>query len=179
MGLLFQNMLCSALLFHRQSKKERFLVTVIIAIGIISRLNQQYFAQNSPFLFAGIYFIYFAVISYRLFGDINKQKVVGVETIPAVFAGFIILGVVSSIIFLSLDIALIGAFNGPGETREFPDFLYFSFVTLLTIGYGDIIPTLEASKNMVVLVGLFGHFYTVFVTAIIIGKYLSQRTVNE
>lgn len=98
---------------------------------------------------------------------------VGIETISAVFAGFILLGVVSSIIFMSIDSAFIGAFSGV-ETRDFPDFLYFSFITLLTIGYGDISPTLEVSKKTVVLVGLLGHFYTVFVTAIIIGKYLGE-----
>lgn len=50
---------------------------------------------------------------------------------------------------------------------------YFSFTTLLTIGYGDILPVSLVAKRAVMLVGLAGHFYTVFTTSIIIGKYLS------
>ena len=97
----------------------------------------------------------------------------GLETISAVFCGFMLLGLVASIVFASLDETL-GAFEGQAGSRDFSDFFYFSFITLLTIGYGDIIPTIEISKKLVVLVGLLGHFYTVFVTAIIIGKFLNQ-----
>ncbi len=175
MVLLLQNMFFSYLLFLRESKKERRMIASIIFLGFITRLNQQEMVLNSPFLFAGVYVVYFGLISFRLFHDLRKQKVVGLETISAVFAGFILLGVVASIIFVSLDKAIVGAFAGPIETRDFSDFLYFSFITLLTIGYGDITPTLEVSKKIVIIVGLLGHFYTVFVTAIIIGKYLSLR----
>jgi hypothetical protein len=52
---------------------------------------------------------------------------------------------------------------------------YFSFTTLLTIGYGDILPLSLLARRAVMLIGLAGHFYTVFVTSIIIGKYLSAN----
>ncbi len=52
---------------------------------------------------------------------------------------------------------------------------YFSFITLLTIGYGDITPVTLIAKRAVMMMGLVGHFYTVFVTSIIIGKYLSIK----
>jgi len=52
---------------------------------------------------------------------------------------------------------------------------YFSFTTLLTIGYGDITPVSLVAKRAVMLIGLAGHFYTAFITTIIIGKYLSAK----
>ena len=150
------------------------LISAVIAIGILARLNQEYMQVNTPYLFASIYLVYFALISYRLFVDLNRQKVVGIETISGAFCGFILLGVVSAIFFMTINRNL-HAFDGLVTEREFYDFLYFSFITLLTIGYGDITPTLEVSKKMVVVVGLLGHFYTVFITAIVIGKYLRTR----
>jgi hypothetical protein len=41
---------------------------------------------------------------------------------------------------------------------------------LLTIGYGDITPVSLIAKRAVMFMGLAGHFYTVFITNIIIGK---------
>jgi hypothetical protein len=46
---------------------------------------------------------------------------------------------------------------------------------LLTIGYGDITPVSLIAKRVVMFMGLAGHFYTVFITSIIIGKYLSLK----
>lgn len=172
--LLLQNMACSAFLFRQQSKIQQILIGVVIFLGFITRLNQQYLEQNHSFFFAATYVGYFTLISLRLFRDLRKQKAVGVETISAVFSGFILLGFLASIIFISLDNNLPGAFAGIAEKRDFSEFLYFSFITLLTIGYGDIVPSAEISKKIVMFVGLLGHFYTVFVVAIIVGKYINQ-----
>jgi len=62
------------------------------------------------------------------------------------------------------------AFQGVEKSNS-SSFLYFSFITLLSIGYGDITPTTEFSQRLVVFFGLIGHFYTVFVIAIIVSKY--------
>lgn len=173
--LLLQNMLGSALLFLKQPKREKMTIGVIIILGILTKLNEAVVLVSAPFLFATIYLFYFGMISIRLFQDLRRQKVVGIETISGAFTGFILMGVFFSILFLSLQLVEPSAFSSSLGKVEFPDFLYFSFITLLTIGYGDITPTLEVSKKLVVMVGLLGHFYTVFVTAIVIGKYLSNR----
>lgn len=172
--LLLQNMACSALLFRRQPNVQQILIAAVIFLGFIARLNQHYLEQNNSFFFAGTYIAYFALISLRLFRDLRKQKAVGIETISAVFSGFMLLGFLASILFISLDNNFQGAFTGIAENRDFSDFLYFSFITLLTIGYGDIVPAAEISKKLVVFVGLLGHFYTVFVVAIIVGKFINR-----
>ncbi|MGB5379224.1 potassium channel family protein, partial [Muriicola sp.] len=52
--------------------------------------------------------------------------------------------------------------------------MYFSYITLLTIGYGDIAPTNTISRNAVMFLGLVGQFYMVILTAIVVGKFLYQ-----
>lgn len=170
---LLLNMVCSYLLFVRRSNREKILISFIIFLGILSRLNQEYMETNIPYLFTLIYLLYFGIISFRLFSDLMKQNVVGIETISGAFTGFILMGVFFSIVFLTLQVTIPGAFKGFSNELVFTDFLYFSFITLLTIGYGDITPTIELSRKLVVLVGLLGNFYTVFITAIVIGKFIS------
>jgi len=167
--LLLQNLICSAVLFLRRPKKETIVAGIIILSAIASSLSQNYFKNNFPQLYGIIYLSYFLMISYRLFVDIIKQKKVGLDTVAAVFCGFMLMAMVASMVFITVDNAS-DAFVGV-EKGNFSSFLYFSFITLLSIGYGDITPTTEISRSLVVFFGLIGNFYTVFVIAIIVGKY--------
>ena len=70
-----------------------------------------------------------------------------------------------------------GSFTGIGNSdgMKMNYLLYFSVSNLLTLGLGDIVPVSELVKKLVMFTGLLGHFYTVFVTSIIIGKYIQQK----
>lgn len=50
--------------------------------------------------------------------------------------------------------------------------LYYSFITLMTIGYGEIVPVIPVAQKAAILVGLIGQFYLVIVTAVVIEKYI-------
>lgn len=173
MILLSQNILCSSILFIRRPKSEQIVIGSLIFLSITTTIFEYFFKLNFQFIFPVLYFSYFIFISYRLFVDVSRQQKVGIETIAAVFCGFILIGVVASMVFISLNESM-NAFAG-ADTNDFSSFLYFSFVTLLTIGYGDITPTTEISQRLVIFFGLIGHFYTVFVIAIIVGKYQGQK----
>jgi voltage-gated potassium channel len=58
---------------------------------------------------------------------------------------------------------------------RFSDLLYFSYVTLLTIGYGDITPVSPAARTLVVLEGLLGMAFTTVLLAVLVAKALGRR----
>lgn len=176
--LILQNMLISYLLFLNSDKLSKIVIGALIVFGIASRFYQQTSDDTSTIFFVFTYLLYFLLVSYQLFNVLLHQKVSGVETISAVFSGYILLGSAFSFVFVAMDHSL-GAFQKPAGTGSFADFIYFSFITLLTIGYGDIIPVTEISKKTTILLGLLGHFYTVFVMAIVIGKFLRQENIEE
>jgi voltage-gated potassium channel len=45
----------------------------------------------------------------------------------------------------------------------------------MTIGYGDISPLTPIAKKAAVLIGLWGQFYLVIITALVVGKYLTSE----
>jgi voltage-gated potassium channel Kch len=55
------------------------------------------------------------------------------------------------------------------------DMVYFSFVTLATLGYGDIVPLSSLARSIAVTEALIGQFYVAVVVALLIGAYLSSR----
>lgn len=175
--LILQNMLFSLLLFSKKQKMKKRVVISLIVLGTFARI---YFKMNPDFtgaMFLMIYLFYFLLISHQIYMDLMQKKNWGVEMISAAFSGYILLGTVFSLLFITMGSS--GAFSGPGGTIPNSDYLYFSFVTLLTIGYGDITPVTEIAKKVVVLLGLMGNFYTVFVIGIIIGKFLNSQNTDH
>ncbi|MBO0744492.1 MAG: two pore domain potassium channel family protein [Candidatus Dormibacteraeota bacterium] len=54
-------------------------------------------------------------------------------------------------------------------------YLYFSFITLATVGYGDFVPALRLGRALAVLEGLLGQLYLVTVVALVVGSLVSRR----
>lgn len=97
--------------------------------------------------------------------------------VSAVMCGFILLCFISTFIFAEVEAMNPNSFSNIGTGRDKLSYLnYFSVTTLLTIGFGDIVPLTLVAKRWVMLMALAGHFYTVFITAIVIGKYLNNKT---
>ena len=58
--------------------------------------------------------------------------------------------------------------------------LYFSFVTLATLGYGDYTAATKVGRMFSVLEGLFGQLYLVTVVALLVSRMgFQRRTVNK
>ena len=73
-------------------------------------------------------------------------------------------------------IRLPGAFLAAGGSpASFSDLVYFSFVTLLTIGFGDVTPVAPLARALVVFEGLFGVVFTTIVMASLVAGYLRHR----
>ncbi len=83
---------------------------------------------------------------------------------------------------MTIEMVTPGSFGGlvdsflDGNTRT-DEMLYYSYITLMTIGYGDIVPITSIARKATILIGLMGQIYLVVLTAIIIGKYINQKAV--
>lgn len=59
-------------------------------------------------------------------------------------------------------------------------FLYFSFVTLTTLGYGDVLPLNIYAQTLTVMETVIGQFYLAILVAALVGAYLSDvRDVSD
>ena len=55
-------------------------------------------------------------------------------------------------------------------------FQYFSFVTITTLGYGDITPVTEVAKAITTLEAIVGQIYLVVVVAWLVGMHVSRKS---
>ena len=173
---IYQNLLTGLFVFHNK-KRLRFIILGIILVSVLLDL----FAGSISFIqgksWHGIlYLIFFSLVVKEVAIEVLYVKTVSTELLAAALCGFVLLCQISTFLFYLIDIYNPHSFSNTGEGKDIlVNLNYFSFTTLLTIGFGDIAPLSLVAKRAVMFIGLLGHFYTVFVTGIIIGKYLSTN----
>jgi uncharacterized membrane protein len=53
--------------------------------------------------------------------------------------------------------------------------VYFSLVTLATVGYGDILPTGDTARMLAMIEAVVGQFYVAVIVAVFVGMYAAQK----
>ncbi|MBP6534128.1 MAG: two pore domain potassium channel family protein [Arenimonas sp.] len=122
-----------------------------------------------------------AVIVVLMIRHIAKSRVVTRTIILNAINGYILLGVVGAALFNIANgahILLHGAGSAgiqlpDGSIPQFSDYLYLSFITLTTVGYGDITPVSHMTRPISMLIGLSGQLYMTILIAMLIGKFLA------
>ncbi|WP_158614374.1 ion channel [Ancylomarina euxina] len=61
---------------------------------------------------------------------------------------------------------------------DISDIVYYSFVCMTTIGFGEIIPQSQIAKSLSIFSGIVGQFYLTIIMALIIGKLLNSMLKN-
>jgi len=173
--LIIQNVLASTLVFYGKKRWRLPLVILLSALIILEILNLFSVFSSISVVFSLLYIIYFAFLSIEVYGQILKAKEVNIGMVAAVLCGFIMLSLIGGYVFILLEVFQSGSFRNLNTgSGGIGDLVYFSFITVLSIGYGDITPESSTAKNAVVFFGLLGHFYSVVIIGIVIGKYISK-----
>jgi hypothetical protein len=146
-----------------------------IALSILAaNLDVMLFQYGSMLAMIGFLIV---AISYTL-----RQIVMGTEMSVNRLAGaicvFLLLGIIWSFTYALLEIAVPNSFKGfaPGQGQGADSsWLYFSFVTLTTLGYGDITPVTAVARTFTYLQAVAGQFYMAVLVAGLVSSYISAR----
>jgi hypothetical protein len=93
----------------------------------------------------------------------------------AALDAYLLAGLMFGICFYLLDQTWPGSFNPESETPlALPHAIYFSFVTIATLGYGDIVPASELARALAILEAISGQLYLVVLVARLVSLYAQQ-----
>ncbi len=150
-------------------------VYVVIGFFVLLTVLGKFFPQGIFVYFILILLLIFFIGSFTIafkqvlfVGDIDSNKIVGSLTL------YILLGLIWATIYLLILVTDPQAFSGidTGSWQEtFSRVAYYSFVTLTTLGYGDILPTNHIAEFFVYMEAIVGVFYM----AIIVSSLISLR----
>jgi hypothetical protein len=115
-----------------------------------------------------------AVIGINVFGagTVTFDRILGAIVL------YILIGVVCSEAYQLISIRVLGAYaviphgDSPADRSTW---IYFSFVTLTTVGYGDITPVAHAARSLAILEALIGQLYPAIVLARLVSLQVARR----
>ncbi len=150
----------------KEHKAVKYLLYLAILSQIILLFSDNIYTSVIIFVFSGIMF---TIVSSLLIRQIAKTKIINTEIVIDAVSGYLLLGVIATILNSIIIIFDHSAISINTE-NSFADIIYYSFVTLTTIGYGEIIPISAMARNVSVLTGILGQLYLTIIIALIIGK---------
>lgn len=127
--------------------------------------------------------LYLGLLAFTFAKQISKFRTVSLNTIEATLCLYLVIGLfwgaLYSLLYELDPSSYSGALLDNSGGNNFNLFIYFSIVTLTTLGYGDITPqTLEAS-SLCQLEAIVGQFFTAVVIAWLVGSYASSKQQNH
>ena len=124
------------------------------------------------------------VITYEMF----QEDRVRLDTIFGGITIYLLFGLIWAFAFSIVEHLTPGSYPSLGSPLQelrpryeflFPELIYFSFVTLTTLGYGDIVPTNPLARTLAILEAIVGQLYVAVAIAALVGLHLSERSKRE
>ena len=156
-----------------------FRILVLFAIAVLAVTGLSLFFNESDTLTYITFFlntVFFILITIALVTHVAGAEDVHTSTLLCAVNSYLLIGLSLSMLFIILDLIVPNSFNLVGdESNKFSTFLYYGFVTLTTLGYGDILPLTPLARSLATFTALFGQLYLVIIMAFLIGKYLNAK----
>ncbi len=155
-------------------QKLLFLVVLALPIGLT-------FWGNNPnyFIFLNIgYVVFFLFIFWEVLKYLIKPSYINTDIIFASACGYFLLIEICTFLLQFFVYQNPASFKGIDLTSPaatYMDLVYFSSITLTSIGFGDITPNAHYTKLITSFFGIAGQFYSVVLVGILISKFTSKN----
>ncbi len=151
---------------------------IVIGITVISMF--QIHSVNLTILLFFLHTLFFIIVTVALVSHVAQAKKVEASTVICAINSYLLIGLSASLFFFIIDLFAPNSFsNILAEQDTFSTFIYFAFVTLTTLGYGDISPLTPLARSLSTFTALFGQLYLVIIMALIVGKFLNAKGSDQ
>jgi hypothetical protein len=157
------------------------LVLISAVFAVASRRSTLIIALVPPaiFLTAGLALIAFVVANLLRF--VLRAPSVNADVLCASISAYLMLGLLWTMAYWLVDQLTPGAFSfnttsGTKETMAGFNAFYFSFITLSTVGYGDITPVSKVARMLAATEAMTGLLYVAVLIARLVGLYSTPKS---
>jgi hypothetical protein len=178
-SLLLSLVLLSAVLAV-SDRRSVLLIALVLAIPAIAGRWINHFRPDlvhpAVFLTAALVLVAFVVVNLLRF--VWRAPSVNIEVLCASISAYLMLGLMWTMAYWLVDQLTPGAFAfnaGPRSMNGFNGF-YFSFITLSTVGYGDITPVSRIARWLAAMEAMTGLLYVAVLISRLVALYSSPKS---
>ena len=182
-GTLIESILLSLVLisaiFAIAASKRVVVIAILLALpALLGRWLNQFWPDLMPpeiFLIGAILFVLFVIINLLRF--VLNAKSVTTEVLCASISAYLLLGLLWTFAYWLIAELVPNAFTFSGADTSLKGFngLYFSFVTMSTVGYGDIMPVAKVARMLAAMQAVTGLLYV----AVLIARLVALQTTSK
>ncbi|MFZ4544056.1 MAG: potassium channel family protein [Saprospiraceae bacterium] len=165
-------------IFIEHNKNVKKVRNFLSLISILMPFGFMFFSAELLFIqFLCVFFIvYYSFIFAEVMYQITSSVEVRINVIIGSFCGYMLLSMIALFTYLAIELNFPKSFHGisyDNISLVYNEMSYFSFITLTSIGFGDIYPITDMSRLVTAFFGMAGQFYMVAVVGIIISRFSS------
>ncbi len=164
-------------------KKGSVYIASLLALPMIVHLWSSYFMESNRYVVIvgslfGVLFFAYMIVNILFF--IYRQDKVTRDLISGAVVVYLLMAIMWTFIYRVIETAHPGSFTIPTtDINERMRFIYFSLVTITTLGYGDIVPKTSLATSLATLEAVVGQLYLVTTVAWLVGVRVSQSTETK
>src|SRR5215469_9115332 len=184
-AILLSLVLLSGVVAVAARRRIFFIALVLVTPAIVSRWINYFWphvVHPAVFLTAGLVLIAFVVANLLRF--VLRAPSVNAEVLCASISAYLMLGLMWTMAYWLVDQLTPGgafSFNTNAGTRSINGFtgFYFSFITLSTVGYGDITPVSRFARWLAAMEAMTGLLYVAVLIARLVALYSSPKSKDS
>jgi hypothetical protein len=167
----------------------RGLTTVVVGVIAVASLAARWITVFHPGRTVAIWDLSLAILAMGLFTAFVLQQIfragpITADRIRGSILAYLLLGIVWCLAYQLVNVFVPDAFRFPESQipvygRLNHHLVYFSFITLTTVGYGDITPVYPVARTLATAEGLIGQLYPAILIARLVSLELSQRQSGQ
>ena len=167
--------------------KNKNTLMIALALGLPALAGKwlSYFIDSPTLSLIGHFFavLSFIFIIASILSQVLRGKKVTADTIYGAICVYFLIGIAWAFLFAATETLNPGSFlidQVPLNTteRKLPHFVYYSFVTLTSLGLGDISPSTYVSRTFTYMEAIMGQFYMLILIARLVGLHIAG-TINK
>ncbi|HZV82622.1 MAG TPA: potassium channel family protein [Geobacteraceae bacterium] len=182
-GVFFTLLLVSGISTVSSHPAPRLAAGLVAGAAIVLSLLREYYPSRafmSWWAFSSL--VYFVLLTLVLMRQVFREEgEVSVVRVRGAVAAYILVGITFGFLYQLLELRLDTAFNlpntagAPGDYGHDAYLLYFSFITLTTVGYGDITAVHPVARMFVIMEALIGQLYPATLLARLVSLEIASR----
>jgi hypothetical protein len=175
LGILFAATPLAGIYAVSDNRRTLVAATILGAPTILSMLwhfFSPYTLIHEEFLLV-LVVLYYAFTTVAIIRHLFQMKSVDTDTILSAVSAYLMIGLTFAVWYMLMEIRTPGSFieSYGNQTIDWGDMFYYSFVTLTTLGYGDISPVTSNARSAAILEATCGVLYMSTLIARLVSEY--------
>ena len=147
------------------------LLVVAVVVGIVHLFTPSDAVRTAVFVTCGLLYV---IAPFSIVRHLVTRNSIDLETVLGALAVYLMAGMAFAFVYQALAHIQAGPFFGSQGEGKFPQDLFFSFTTLTTTGYGNLVPAANPGQSIAVLEMLLGQLFLVTAVAKIVNVWVPK-----